>query len=303
MGGSIFASSWFPARSCAVAVSLLLLACGGGSRTPERAVLRAVDDAGDTVTLARPASRIVSLAPATTELIFALGAGDRVVGRSPYDDWPAAALDVPVVSEGIGLNLEGIVAARPDLVVVYPSSANASAVARLRTLGIATFQARTDRVSDILRLANRLGTLTGRGQTADSLGRAIERELAAATAPPAADTAALFLLVWDQPPITVGSESYLSEVMRRAGGRNIFADLTAPSAPVSIEAVAARDPDFILTSSDAGVPAFAERAEWQAVEAVRERRFVSIAGSEFGRPGPRTPDAIRKLRRRLDAAR
>lgn len=278
----------------------LSLACGGAARDATPAVLSAVDDRGDTVVLAAPPTRIVSLSPATTELLFAIGAGPLVVGRTPYDDWPAEALEVPVVSEGIGLSLESIVAARPDLVLVYPSSANTPGVERLRALGIPTFQARTDRTEDVTRLARALGGLTGRAAAADSLVRVYTRELAAASV---ADSGgpALFLLVWDQPPMTVGSESYLSEIMQRAGGRNIFADLAAPSAPVSIEAVAARDPDFILTSAD-GVPPFAGRPEWQAVEAVRARRFVSIAGSEFDRPGPRTPMAIRELRERLRAA-
>lgn len=287
----------------ATGVVLLLAGCGGAPRDAGTAAIRIVDDAGDTVSLARPARRVVSLAPAISELLFALGAGDRVVGRTPYDDWPPEALDVPVVSEGISLNLEGIVAARPDLVISYPSTANTAAVERLRALGIPVLQARTDRIEDILRLAGVLGRAVGREASADSLREAIERDLAAASAPSGADAVALFLLVWDQPPITVGSESYLTGIMERAGGRNIFADLAAPSAPVSIEAVAQRNPEFILSTSDSGVPAFASRPEWQAVEAVRERRFVSIAGSHFEHPGPRTPAAIRELREKLAAAR
>jgi iron complex transport system substrate-binding protein len=284
------------------AVALAVVAACGGTAPPAAAHgIRLVGDRGDTVVLAAPARRIVSLSPATTELLFALGAGDRVVGRTPYDNWPPAAARVPVVSEGITLDLEGILAARPDLVIVYPSSANTAGVERLRSLGVPTLYARTDRISDVTRLAQLLGRATGRRAAADSLARAFARELVAATAP-VSDTPGLFLLVWDQPPMTVGAESYLTEVMRRAGGRNVFAELAAPSAPVSIEAVAARDPDFILTSAQ-GTPAFAARPEWQAVRAVRERRFVSIAGSEFDRPGPRTPAAIRTLRRRLAEAR
>ena len=281
---------------------MIAAGCGGGDARQASRSIRLVDDAGDTVALAAPATRVVSLVPATTELLFALGAGDRVVGRTQWDDWPPEAAAVRVVSEGISLNLEGIVAAAPDLVIVYPSTVNTSGVERLRELGIATLQARTDRIDDVVRLAGVIGRATGTERAADSLVATLRHELAAATAPAAADTADLFLLVWDQPPMTVGAESYLTEIMRRAGGRNIFADLEAPSAAVSIEAVAARDPDFILTSSDSGIPAFASRPEWQAVEAVRERRFVSIDGSEFERPGPRTPSAIRTLRSRLERA-
>lgn len=290
--------------SCVLVFALVVAACGG-ARAPdaEPRAIRIVDDAGDTISLAHPATRIVSLVPATTELLFALGAGAHVVGRTQWDDWPPEAESVPVVSEGISLNLEGILAVRPDLVVVYPSTVNTAGVARLRALGIPTLQARTDRIADIVRLAGVLGRATGREREADSLAHTLARELVAATARAGADTAALFLLVWDQPPITVGAQSYLTEIMQRAGARNIFADLAAPSAPVSIEAVASRDPDFILTSAEGGTPGFADRPEWQAVEAVRERRFVSITGSQFEHPGPRTPAAILELRRRLAAAR
>ena len=299
---SISAPRWFRS-ACIALLGIAVLGCGGSARDAAPAAIRLVDDAGDTVALPAAARRIVSLIPATTELLFAIGAGPQVVGRTQYDDWPSDALAVPVVSEGISLNLEGIVAARPDLVIVYPSTVNTAGVERLRALGIPAFQARTDRITDIVRLARVLGRATGRASAADSVAHALARELVAATAPAASDTAALFILVWDQPPITIGAESYLTEIMQRAGARNIFADLAAPSAPVSIEAVAARNPDFVLTTSDSGVPAFASRPEWQAVAAVRERRFISITGSQFEHPGPRTPSAIRELRRRLDVAR
>jgi iron complex transport system substrate-binding protein len=101
--------------------------------------------------------------------------------------------------------------------------------------------------------------------------------------------------------MTIGRGSFLSELVERAGGRNLFADVSTSSAPVSIEAVSARDPDLILTTA-AGPASFARRPEWQVVRAVRERRFLGISGSEYDRPGPRSPNAIRALRARLRAA-
>jgi iron complex transport system substrate-binding protein len=101
--------------------------------------------------------------------------------------------------------------------------------------------------------------------------------------------------------MTVGAGSYISELIERAGGRNVFEDLPASSGTVSIEAVTARNPDFVLTFDDE-VPAFARQPEWQTVRAVRERRFVSAKGSEFDRPSPRAPEAVRALAARLAAA-
>jgi ABC-type Fe3+-hydroxamate transport system substrate-binding protein len=145
-------------------------------------------------------------------------------------------------------------------------------------------------------LARRFGVVAAREAAADSLVRAFERELASATVRPEGRRPSVFLLVWDQPPMTVGRGSFLSELMERAGGANAFADLTASAGTISVEAVASRDPDVVLvTAAGDSVPAFARRPEWATVRAVRERRFVRAEGSAFNRPSPRAPAAIRSL--------
>ncbi|MGE5092774.1 MAG: ABC transporter substrate-binding protein [Bacillota bacterium] len=248
-----------------------------------------------------PARRVVSLIPATTEILFAIGAGGQLAGRTKWCDYPAEASRVPDVGDGMNPNLEAVVAARPDLVVLYRSGQNASAAERLRTLGIPAIQVRSDALADVPRLARLLGRLTGHERGADSVARAFERDLAAATVKPPADPPGVFILVWDEPPMTVGAGSYLSELLARAGARNVFADLPASSGQISVEAAATRDPDFVFTSNPL-VPAFASRPEWQAVRAVRERRFLHGTGSEFSRPSPRAPAAIRRLAAELAAA-
>ena len=101
--------------------------------------------------------------------------------------------------------------------------------------------------------------------------------------------------------MTLGRGSFLSEILERAGARNVFDDLATSSAPISIEAVASRDPDFVLVSGS-GEPVIAERVEWRVVPAVRERRFLRIDGSEFNRPSPRIGDAVRRLAAELRSA-
>lgn len=290
------------ARHQSASLILLLVVVVAACR-PETggAVRTLVDDAGDTVAVRAVAHRVVSLIPATTELLFAIGAGPELVGRTRWCDYPAAAAHVPDLGDGINPNVEAVVAARPDLVVLYLSAQDASAARRLRALGIPAIQVRSDALADVPRLARLLGSLTGRAAAADSVAAAFERDLAAATAPVPADPPSVFILVWDEPPMTVGAGSYLSELLARAGARNAFADLPASSGRISIESAAARDPDLVFTSN-AAVPAFAGRPEWQAVRAVRERRFIHAPGSEFSRPGPRAPLAIRELRARLAEA-
>ncbi len=166
-------------------VLALLLGAGGcvGRESSSRApAIIAVDDVGDTVRLATPATRIVSLIPATTELLFALGLGDRVVGRTTWCDYPAAARAVPSLGDGLQPNLEAIVAARPDLVVLYNSVQNVAAADRLRAQHIPTVLVTTDRLADVPRLARLLAPLGGRAEAGDSLARRFEAALDSATA-------------------------------------------------------------------------------------------------------------------------
>jgi len=208
---------------------------------------------------------------------------------------------VPNLGDGITPNVEAIIAARPDLVVLYHSASNAAAAERLKALGIPALLLNTDALADVGRIAVLLGRLTGRGREADSLRAVLDTALASASVPAAGHRASVLLLVWEQPPMTIGRGSFLSELVERAGGENLFADVPSSSGTVSIEAVAVRDPDLILTTSD-GPSAFTTRPEWQVVRAVRERRFIHVQGSEFNRPGPRSPAAIRELARRFREA-
>jgi iron complex transport system substrate-binding protein len=274
---------------------LMIIAAAACSPAPVAGgKLTVVDDAGDTVRIVEPARRVVSLIPASTELLFAIGAGPAVVGRTSYCDHPAAAAAVPNLGDGIKPNIEAVTAQRPDLVILYNSGQNAAVAARLRELGIDALRVNTDQLSDVGRVARILGKLTGREHSADSLGAAFDSALAEATQPPGNRRPKVLLLVWEQPPMTIGRGSFLSELIERAGGENLFADVAASSGVVSIEAVAARDPDLILTMAE-GPSAFADRPEWQVVPAVRERRFLRVTGSEFSRPSPRAPHAKRQV--------
>jgi ABC-type Fe3+-hydroxamate transport system substrate-binding protein len=280
---------------------VLLIACRSGAVAPEGPVL--IDDAGDTVRLAAAATRVVSLSPATTELIFALGAGDRVVGRTRWCDYPAAALAVPSVGDGLPPNIEAVLARRPDLVLLYKSPQNAEALSQLRAAGIAAAQFTIDHLGDVSRLARLLGPVLARTTGGDSLAAAFDSAIAAIgrdTLTLVGPRPSVLLLAWDQPPIAIGRGSFQSEILALAGGRNLFEDLLAPSAPVSIEAIASRNPDLILVG-DTGAPRFAERPEWRAIDAVRRRRFIQLATPAFGRPSPRAPQVIAELRALLES--
>jgi len=281
-------------RHLASVLTALLVACAGPQGSGPIVL---AGDAGDTVRLAVPAARVASLQPTTTELLFAVGAGAHVVGRTTWCDAPAAALEVPSLGDGLNPNLEAIVAARPDLVLLYPSARHDAAAARLGELGIAALRLRTDRLADVPRLARLLGRATGRESAGDSVAARFERDLAEATTG-SPEGPAVFILAWDQPLTTIGAGSFLSEVVERAGGRNVFAELASSAAPVSLEAVTARDPALVLVPS-AEVRDTTIRPEWNVVRAFRERRIIYLTGSEYLRPTPRAPDAVRALAARL----
>ncbi len=287
-------------RGLPLAIALVLgstPACDQAGGAPARLV--AVDDAGDTLRLPRPARRIVSLNPSTTEILFAIGAGRWLVARTASCDYPPAAASVPSVGGGFPPNIEAVAARQPDLVVLYHGAGNAAAAARIRQLGISLVQLRTDHLADVPRAARILGRLTGTEAAADSVASrfesALERERVLAQ-PRRPDTPVL-ILAWDQPIIVLGSGSFISELVELAGGRNVFADIKASSVPVTLEAIAARGPEAVVTLG--GSPGFAARPEWQAVPAVRSRRLIPLTESVFNRPSPRAPEAIGLLRARL----
>ncbi len=282
--------------------ALALVFVFGCRKAPPAVSGSLVDDAGVRFTLASPPTRVVSLIPATTELVFALGAGDLLVGRTTWCDYPAAAAAVPNMGNGIDPSIESVLAAKPDLVLLYKSGANRAAAERFRGLGIPTLELATDRMADFDRITRLLGAALGRREAAESLVVRTARDLAEASRPPndRSTRPSVFILAWDRPAMTLGRGSFLSEILEHAGARNVFDDLATSSAPVSIEAVAARNPAYVLVSGE-GEPAVAGRAEWRAVRAVRDRKFLRVSGSEFNRPSPRIGSAVRRLAAALDS--
>ncbi len=276
--------------------------CGRGNRAASSAGLTVTvtDDAGRTVSLAEPARRIVSLLPSFTEILFAVGAGDRLVGRTTWCDYPPAARLIPSVGDGMPPNVEAVAARHPDLVVLYRAGPNLAAAEQLERLGLRAVLLDLNRLEDLGPATARLGVLTGRRAAAESLARVMD---SVALAPLPTSRHSLAFIVWDNPPIVIGAGSYLDHLAALAGARNVFHDIGSPSAQVSIETIAARDPDFVAVLSDsARSPAFATRPEWRTVGAVRRGRFLLLPGSLFGRPGPRAAEAAGELRRLLESA-
>jgi iron complex transport system substrate-binding protein len=221
---------------------------------PVQAGISVLDDAGHALVLARPAQRIISLAPHITELLFAAGAGAQLVGVSEFSDYPETARGITRIGGGGGLDLEAIIALQPDLVVAWQSS-------EPRYLG------------DVPDTLLRLGRLAGTGTQASAQAEAFTRRLQDLGKQYAGQTAVrVFYQVWDQPLMTVNGEHLISDVIRLCGGSNVFGGLPALAPQINVEAVLAADPDVIVVGSDdAGLSAELQAwRQWPAMKAVAQ---------------------------------
>ncbi|MDE2276887.1 MAG: ABC transporter substrate-binding protein, partial [Burkholderiales bacterium] len=183
---------------------LLIAAWAWAWTAGARAAVQAVDDAGQRVTLAQPATRIVSLAPNLTELLFSAGAGAQIVGTVAYSDYPDAARRIPRVGDAVQLDLERIVSLRPDLIVVWQQGNSASQIARLRALGIPVYASEPADFDGIASTLRRFGRLAGTAAQADARAAAFEAAVAAlrqryAGLPPLR----VFFQIWPRPLMTV----------------------------------------------------------------------------------------------------
>jgi iron complex transport system substrate-binding protein len=269
------------------------------------AVLSVVDDTGVVVTLAHPATRIISLAPSMTELLFSLGAGERILGVMDYSDYPAQALQIPIVGRFDMLDMEQIVALQPDLVVAWLTGNPRNAIQRLKDLGIAVYTAEPDSMLSISEQLLRLGKLTGQGGQAENLSQQLLSQLATIAANEDANPPVrVFYQVWHSPIISVGGTELINDMINRCGGSNIFAEL--PVGPrVNLEDVLLRDPEVIIASgSDRESPAWLnDWLRWPEMSAVRNQHLYAIEPDLVQRHSLRALQGLQQMCEFIDRAR
>jgi iron complex transport system substrate-binding protein len=261
-----------------------------GTASPGSAVEH--DDFGGTMPrFTSPPQRIVSMNPATTDLLFAVHAGPRIVGRSKWDLYPDSAALVPSLGDALRPSVEAVLGARPDLVILYASEDNRPAYDRFREAGIGVVALRIDRIEQFDRAARLLGRLTGNpdagAYVADSVQRTIARVREATRD---MSRPRVFWRIWDAPLITIGRGSFLSQLVDIAGARNVYEDIAAPSQQVAFEDVVRRDPEFVLVGPEGGAVVTRDPA-WRAIRAVREGRVRIVDTTLVGRPSVRLGEA------------
>ena len=243
--------------------------------------------AGDTPT-PEAYKRIVTLAPSLTELVFAIGAGEQLVGVSAWSDYPPEALSLPVVGDAFAVDQEQLALLDPDLLLVWESGTPLHAIEELRETGFAVEAIRTRGLADIAAAMLRIGELTGRYSAAEVAAEKFRKELRELREAHEKDSSiTVFYQVSARPLYTVNHEHYVSELIEICGGRNIFDDLEDLAPAISVEAVVDRNPEVMLASTDAGDDAFAEWRRWPEISANRYGNQFLLPADEIARATPR----------------
>lgn len=276
-----------------VILAALLLPDGRGPGAEE--VLRPF---GGRAVLGRPA-RIISMAPNLTEILFAIGAADQVAGVSRFSVWPPAAQGKPRIGGDINPDIEQILALGPDLILADTSANRRADVEVLDRLGLPVYVSRVRRFSDVPALMESVGRLVGRTaagrQIADSMRARAARVVAAAAGRPASS---VLLVTWGDPLIVVGGNTFMADLIRLAGGRNVAGDSPIEYPRLTLEHVLLRQPEYIIVASRHGTaPANAADRwrRWPALRAVREGHVASVDGDLVMRPGPRIVEGLERL--------
>ncbi|MQA91076.1 MAG: ABC transporter substrate-binding protein [Gemmatimonas sp.] len=257
------------------------------------------DDAGRVVRLPGPAQRIVSLLPATTETLGALGAIDRLVARTDFDDPELSWL--PSVGGGLTPNIELVASLSPDLVIAWEEAGEARVRPRLEAIGIPVLAVATRDTAGVFANIDRLGVLTGLTERADSLAARMREELADVRASVAGrEPRRVLYLIGVDPPMVAGPNVFIGEVLEVSGGLNVFSDLQAPSPQVSMEEILRRQPEVVLHPATGASTASAESLQtmpgWRELLQSGETRFVALPPDVLHRPGPSIVEAAWTLR-------
>lgn len=296
-------------RACTLA--LFLAAAVNGVDAAARTV---VDDAGHSFVVERPPQRVVTLAPSLTELVFAAGGGASLVGTSALSDYPPAARTIARVGDAGRLDVERVIALKPDLVLIWQRGNTSRELEQLEAAGIRLFQLEPRRLDDVARAIERLGALLGHEAQADRRAREIRADLdRLRIAHAGAPTVSVFYQVWRQPLMTVNGKHLIDDILTLCGGRNVFAAL-APLVPIiSSEAVVGADPEAILTASetasaeawrrDPDNPSFAAWHRHGSMTAVRRSWLYALNGDNISRQGPRIVDGATAVCAVLDEVR
>ena len=284
--------------------ALLLILALSATHAHADIVLR--DDTQTEVRLAAPARRIVSLAPNITEVVYAAGAGDKLVGTVDFSDYPTAARKLPRVGSYARVDIEAVAALQPDLVLAWDSGNPPAAVAQLRKLGIPVFVTEPSTLDDIARDLERYGRLAGTDSLSTKAADEFRRKLGGLQARYAQrKSVRVFYEIWDEPLMTVNGTQIISDVIRLCGGANIFSNLPALAPTVSVESVLAANPDAIIAGGmgERNAAWLEPWKKWPRLKATAQGNLFFIDPNLLQRHTPRLLEGAAQLCAVLEQAR
>jgi len=259
---------------------------------------------GREVELLHQPERIISLAPSNTELLYALGLAERVVGVTEYCNFPPAALEKPKAGDFSEPYLEQIIVLQPDLIVASELLVSGEKLEQLESLHLPVLILHPDGIAEVCQALELLGLATGEKEKAALLIAAMQARLVAVREKlqqlPDDQRVKVYYEVYADPLMSAGCVSIVHEIIETAGGKNIFADVQAAYPRISPEAVVARDPEIILFPHQHGTgDIFAQeiinRPGWGTITALREGKIFGLEADKFSRPGPRLVEAVEEL--------
>jgi iron complex transport system substrate-binding protein len=272
--------------------------------TQAQASITVRDDDGNAVTLPRPAQRVIAMAPHVTELIFAAGGGDKIVGTVSYADFPEAAKKIPRLGSNREVDMERVIAMKPDLIVVWRHGSSERQIEQLRKLGYPLFHSEPKKLDQIADNVISMGKLLGTEAAAEAAAKEMRQKLASlrtqyASRPPVRT----FYQVWDKPLYTLNGAHIVSDALRACGGENIFAALKVTAPVVGIEAVLEEDPEAIFGTAEKDYGGVALWRPYGQLQAVRQGNLFTLNGDLLNRAGPRMIEGTAVLCDKLEQAR
>jgi iron complex transport system substrate-binding protein len=296
----------------ALLVACVAVACSrGDSASTDSATVRPqarstsgpielADDNGEVIRLPAPAKRIISLIPSATETLITIGAAHEIVGRTRYDTASALA-GIPSVGGGIDPSIEAIVGLKPDLVIAWATDKRATLREKLAASGVPTFVMSTEDTTDIFRNIASLGRLTGHDSAARAVAGAVRATLDSVRISVANKRRpSVIYVVFPDPPMTTGPNTFIGQLLSLAGGRSIFptADKNWPN--VALEEIVRRDPDIVIVPvgefRDNALERFRKLTGWRNLRAVKEGHVVPVSADLLNRPSPAIAQAALVLR-------
>lgn len=284
---------------------LCMAVLAGALNLPAGATVAVPDDTGQTVLFPNTPTRIASLAPGATEMLFAAGAGNHVIATVEYSDEPAAAMQVPRIGDVVSIDMEKLLALRPEVAVVWPGGGNPAQIEEIGRMGIRIYRQQVNALADLPGSLRRLGALAGTSAVAEQAARDIERRLAALSRTyEKGRNPSVLLEVWNHPVYTIGGTHLMSDALRICGARNVFGDLHELGPAIDVEAVVARNPDIIVAAAPpgAGPEWLADWKRFTTLRAVRTGNLISFEDPRLVRLGPSIIDATEGLCKALARA-